>query len=887
MCLELADGGDLFDKIEADEGVNENTAHMYFTQLINAIGWCHDKGVAHRDIKPENILLSGTGDLKLADFGLATQFQVPGREGKKTTMMVCGSPPYIAPEILAIGNVNLKRRKDEEKAGYCPDIADVWSCAIVLFVLLAGNTPWDLPVLEESYEYNEYVHSSGRPDDELWEKVPDHALDLLRAMLTVNPPDRLAISQVKTHAWYTRENPYVADRVALATSMLENMRVFNEDKPPSASQPQKPRASQRTDAMDVDRRSDAWAHLGVPDQPETPIAATPFDWQVAPPLGSQRFSQLGDASLTSHLADDPSMSQFSQTPAVPLRLTQQHDTTFTDILPAGSMTRLLSEWAPRQFLPLVLGALRALDVRLSAPPDTDDPDAPPRLPLAVRVKCLDGRRQPLHGTVVFERVAVLGRELLQLDFRKVRDLAGAAPDQAVEVGQQRRDRHHAHLAQRRVARRQHAAAPQDAHEPAAAPAVQLEHDLGAHAGPDHARDLEDGEQPGERAIVGDVVAVPDGGGAGGGDAGGLGRAHGVPQILRQLGEPDAIAGDAGGQRGGRVAVEEAVLVLAQAEDLVGVGSGDAVGGAGEAARQGLGVAQPGGEVIEVVVPADVPVGRGGTDAGEGVEAGEEGGGGGEVRLPGRRGGAGAVRAEEIGGGGAGVCRFEGVDAVGLDQQRGVVGRPRRIHAGDEHGGDLGRDDVVGHAVRDEVGIVVFRDEAEQIAVDCFQVCAVLVAVVQPTSSDLGELTSTVETFGGQGIGGGRVDAPVGARGMVAIWIDRLATVEEALVVTVPGVPFPRKCVGCIWSSLMVAMDDLNVLELVTVVGARVCRRIGVGHVAPVVRVQGSLAGIEDEAINTCAIDDRLQVVDLGLERGMPVKIHGRVALTRDIPMVIG
>nr|XP_023907926.1 serine/threonine-protein kinase chk1-like [Quercus suber] len=420
MCLELADGGDLFDKIEADEGVNENTAHMYFTQLINAIGWCHDKGVAHRDIKPENILLSGTGDLKLADFGLATQFQVPGREGKKTTMMVCGSPPYIAPEILAIGNVNLKRRKDEEKAGYCPDIADVWSCAIVLFVLLAGNTPWDLPVLEESYEYNEYVHSSGRPDDELWEKVPDHALDLLRAMLTVNPPDRLAISQVKTHAWYTRENPYVADRVALATSMLENMRVFNEDKPPSASQPQKPRASQRTDAMDVDRRSDAWAHLGVPDQPETPIAATPFDWQVAPPLGSQRFSQLGDASLTSHLADDPSMSQFSQTPAVPLRLTQQHDTTFTDILPAGSMTRLLSEWAPRQFLPLVLGALRALDVRLSAPPDTDDPDAPPRLPLAVRVKCLDGRRQPLHGTVVFERVAVLGRELLQLDFRKVK-----------------------------------------------------------------------------------------------------------------------------------------------------------------------------------------------------------------------------------------------------------------------------------------------------------------------------------------------------------------------------------------------------------------------------------------------------------------------------------
>lgn len=56
--MELADGGDLFDKIEADEGVGEDIAHFYFSQLISAVGYMHSMGIAHRDIKPENVLLS-------------------------------------------------------------------------------------------------------------------------------------------------------------------------------------------------------------------------------------------------------------------------------------------------------------------------------------------------------------------------------------------------------------------------------------------------------------------------------------------------------------------------------------------------------------------------------------------------------------------------------------------------------------------------------------------------------------------------------------------------------------------------------------------------------------------------------------------------------------
>ena len=221
----------MFDKIEADEGVGVDVAHLYFTQLVEAIGWCHSKGIAHRDIKPENMLLSDRGDLKLADFGLATQFLSPRTGERKTCSMVCGSPPYIAPEILKCGQANLKRKSTEEKTGYSPDASDVWSCAIVLFVLLVGNTPWDCPVKEESWEFAEYIRTKGRPEDELWEKIPQDSLSLVRGMLKVDPAERMSLDAVKQHPWFTRANPQMdakgraADPVGLATQMLERLRI--------------------------------------------------------------------------------------------------------------------------------------------------------------------------------------------------------------------------------------------------------------------------------------------------------------------------------------------------------------------------------------------------------------------------------------------------------------------------------------------------------------------------------------------------------------------------------------------------------------------------------------------------------------------------------------
>jgi serine/threonine-protein kinase Chk1 len=79
IAMELADSGDLFEKIEADKGVGEDLAHFYFSQPISAISYMHSKGIAHRDMKPENVLLSAEGDLNLSGFGLAALLKKGGK----------------------------------------------------------------------------------------------------------------------------------------------------------------------------------------------------------------------------------------------------------------------------------------------------------------------------------------------------------------------------------------------------------------------------------------------------------------------------------------------------------------------------------------------------------------------------------------------------------------------------------------------------------------------------------------------------------------------------------------------------------------------------------------------------------------------------------------
>lgn len=125
IVMEYVSGGQLSDKLSYARKLNENEARKLFQQLIDAVDYCHNKGVYHRDLKPANLLLDSKGNLKLSDFGLSAL-----RKPDNVLTTACGSPSYVAPELLW-------------NKGYDGAAADVWSCGVILFELLSGHLPFD------------------------------------------------------------------------------------------------------------------------------------------------------------------------------------------------------------------------------------------------------------------------------------------------------------------------------------------------------------------------------------------------------------------------------------------------------------------------------------------------------------------------------------------------------------------------------------------------------------------------------------------------------------------------------------------------------------------------------------------------------------------------
>ena len=161
--------------------LEEMEAIRIFRQIMSAVAYCHEFLVCHRDIKPENILLDRNGNVKLADFGMASREHMGGLSTS------CGSPHYAPPEI-ALGRP------------YIGAQADVWSCGVVLFVMLAGSLPFgmscQLPedlqgVLEEVVACNVIF-----PDDVY---ISEGAQDLLLRLLQADSDERLTVREIWQH----------------------------------------------------------------------------------------------------------------------------------------------------------------------------------------------------------------------------------------------------------------------------------------------------------------------------------------------------------------------------------------------------------------------------------------------------------------------------------------------------------------------------------------------------------------------------------------------------------------------------------------------------------------------------------------------------------------
>ncbi|KAI6251465.1 Serine/threonine-protein kinase chk1 [Erysiphe necator] len=413
IAMEYAEGGDLFDKIEADVGVSEDIAHFYFTQLISGVNYMHSKGVGHRDIKPENILLSGSGNLKIADFGLATLFEYNGKTKLSTTM--CGSPPYIAPEVISCSR-NSRSNGSSTTSGYMANLVDIWSCGVVLFVLLVGNTPWDEPT-SNSWEFQEYVGKKGRSSDDLWQKLPSSVLSLLRGMMNVDVTKRFTFNYIKQHPWYTRRNKLMtvdgmmSDPLGLATQMLEELHI-DFTRVPTASQSLR---------QSIDGFSEKKLNQKLPQfshtQPELPAYDLDFDWDRPARTSVQNFSasQPTNFHTFDYFVEEPGMKQFSPISSVPLSLTQnaRH---FKDIIPAQSLTKFLSHLSISLLLEFLCSALHSLNVP-TAPITPFNLNQEPW----IKIKTLDGRRCTLNGDIIIESYGSNGdRELLEVRFVKIK-----------------------------------------------------------------------------------------------------------------------------------------------------------------------------------------------------------------------------------------------------------------------------------------------------------------------------------------------------------------------------------------------------------------------------------------------------------------------------------
>lgn len=208
LVTEFLPGGELFDFITKQHTLTEAMAAQVMAQLLSAVNYCHKSNVVHRDLKPENLLLAIPGSLsqiKIIDFGTSTLKQ-PGQSLQKLK----GTAYYIAPEMLGTNYT--------EKC-------DLWSCGVILYVMLSGNAPFNGPnsksilakVKQAKYKLE------GRP----WDSISHEAKDFVRSLMEPNPHFRLSAEEALAHPWIVANQSKSPPKTETINASLERLRQFS------------------------------------------------------------------------------------------------------------------------------------------------------------------------------------------------------------------------------------------------------------------------------------------------------------------------------------------------------------------------------------------------------------------------------------------------------------------------------------------------------------------------------------------------------------------------------------------------------------------------------------------------------------------------------------
>ncbi|CAD8065224.1 unnamed protein product [Paramecium sonneborni] len=202
MITEYLSGGELFERIKKMQIFTEKRASELIRQILLAINYCHDQKIVHRDLKPENILFSGPEpelNLKIIDFGCSRRFNT----SKMTKRL--GTPYYIAPEVLG--------HNYTEKC-------DIWSCGVILYILLCGYPPFTGKTEKEIFE--KVKLGKLRFPNEEWEFISKEAKHLIQKMIQVDVNLRYSASQVLSDPWFQKHTHYQP----INKKVLENLSQF-------------------------------------------------------------------------------------------------------------------------------------------------------------------------------------------------------------------------------------------------------------------------------------------------------------------------------------------------------------------------------------------------------------------------------------------------------------------------------------------------------------------------------------------------------------------------------------------------------------------------------------------------------------------------------------
>ncbi|XP_062094750.1 CBL-interacting protein kinase 2-like [Humulus lupulus] len=217
FVMEYVKGGELFNKVSKGK-LKEDVARKYFQQLICAVDYCHSRGVCHRDLKPENLLLDENGNLKVSDFGLSSLAESKHQDGLLHT--TCGTPAYVSPEVI-------------NRKGYDGAKTDIWSCGVILFVLLAGYLPFHDLNLMEMYR----KIAKGEFKFPNW--FAPEVRKLVSKMLDPNPRTRISIEKIMENSWFRKgleqKKPVKDDEKEPAPIDTDAIFGCNEDQTPATT----------------------------------------------------------------------------------------------------------------------------------------------------------------------------------------------------------------------------------------------------------------------------------------------------------------------------------------------------------------------------------------------------------------------------------------------------------------------------------------------------------------------------------------------------------------------------------------------------------------------------------------------------------------------------